>query len=158
MKDEHRRLRSEAMRAEEEVEAAHAKLAEALARRSRVSKQLLFVEDKAATAIDREEESLEEFERLEQAERARAIVLGESVSAEVSLEPFQSFVPDPSDMPAIDWSFVDNGWSLLGPHRGRPYCRDVIVSTAGWPAEIERRWCKLLAPRCSIRSFELSPG
>ncbi|TKA57029.1 hypothetical protein B0A55_13788, partial [Friedmanniomyces simplex] len=70
------------MRAEEEVEAAHAKLAEALARRSRVSKQLLFVEDKAATAIDREEESLEEFERLEQVERARAIVLGESVSAE----------------------------------------------------------------------------
>ncbi len=51
MKDEHRRLRSEAMRAEEEVEVAHTKLAEALARRSRVSKQLLFVEDFAATNV-----------------------------------------------------------------------------------------------------------
>ncbi|TKA43962.1 hypothetical protein B0A55_13810 [Friedmanniomyces simplex] len=108
------------MRAEEEVEVAHTKLAEALARRSRVSKQLLFVEDKAAKAIDREEESLEEFERLEQPESVRTAALGASASAELSLEPFESFVPDPSDMPAIDWSFVDNGWSLLGPSMDNP--------------------------------------
>ena len=59
MKDKHRRLREEAAAAEEAVEKAYLALAEALTRRSRISKQLLYLEEKAVRAIEREEEFLE---------------------------------------------------------------------------------------------------
>ncbi|KAK1020327.1 hypothetical protein LTS16_027050, partial [Friedmanniomyces endolithicus] len=65
MKKEHRKLREEALAAEESVERAHAALAVALAKRSRLSKQLLHVEDRAARALDKQEEIFEEAELVE---------------------------------------------------------------------------------------------
>lgn len=105
MKDEHRRLRQEAAAAEEAVEKAHLALAEALARRSRISKQLLHTEEKAVRAIEREEEYLEVVD-------PGGNDLGE--------EFFGPPVAGEETMPAIDWSFLDGGWGMQGATADNP--------------------------------------
>ncbi|KAK0258098.1 hypothetical protein LTS00_018226, partial [Friedmanniomyces endolithicus] len=105
MKKEHRRLREEALAAEEDVERAHAALAVALAKRSRLSKQLLYVEDRAARALDKQEEIFEEAELVEVP----------VVVPELDLSSLDRLgVPGETEMAAIDWSFVDQGWGLYG--------------------------------------------
>ncbi|KAK0246669.1 hypothetical protein LTR29_017135 [Friedmanniomyces endolithicus] len=100
MKKEHRKLHEEALAAEEGVERAHAALAVALAKRSRLSKQLLYVEDRAARALDKQEEIFEKAELVE-------IPV---VVPELDLSSLDSLgVPGEAEMAAMDWSFVDQG-------------------------------------------------
>ena len=106
MKEEHRRLRQEAAAAEEAVEQAHMALAEALARRSRISKQLLHTEEKAVRAIEREEEYLE---------------VVDPGGNDPGTEFFGPSVEGEEELPAIDWSFLDNGaWGIHGAGPDNP--------------------------------------
>ncbi|KAK1041263.1 hypothetical protein LTR74_018626 [Friedmanniomyces endolithicus] len=111
MKKEHRRLREEALAAEEDVEQAHAALAVALAKRSQLSKQLLYVEDRAAWALDKQEEIFEEAELVEVP----------VVVPELDLSSLDRLgVPSETEMAAIDWSFVDQGWGLYSALPNNP--------------------------------------
>ena len=105
MKDEHRRLREEAAAAEEAVEKAHLALAEALARRSRISKQLLYSEEKAVRAIEREEEFLE---------------IVDPAGEDLGDDFFGSSIPGEESLLPIDWSLLDGGWGVNGAMPDNP--------------------------------------
>ncbi|KAK5716793.1 hypothetical protein LTR15_009686 [Elasticomyces elasticus] len=124
MKDEHRKLRKEALEAKEAVERAHAALATALARRSRLSKQLLKVEDKAARALDRQEEAFSEAEFVE--------VASPVANPELDLSSLDALVvPGEEELPAIDWSFLDHGWGANGAQPDNPLVSvDPIAETS----------------------------
>lgn len=97
IKDKHRCLCQKAAAAKEAIEKAYLALAEALARRSQISKQLLCTKEKAVCAIKRKEKYLKVV-------NPGGNDLGEDF--------FSPSVAGKETLSAINQSFLDGGWGL----------------------------------------------